>query len=247
MQELLQKIASLKAEIDTCGALDNALIKNLDEWYTVELTYTSNALEGNTLTRQETALVIEKDFSIEGKKLSELLETKNHAEAVGFIREFSRNKKDHKVTLLWILELHSHILQKIDDTNAGRLRTVPVRVAGSTSVFPNPAKVPELMNEFINWLSSAVSAPTNAVEAHYNLVSIHPFIDGNGRVARLLMNTLLMQDGFPPLIIPKETRRAYVVSLEKGQTTGVNDDYYRFMYERLIASMEEYLKMSKIE
>ena len=103
------------------------------------------------------------------------------------------------------------------------------------------------MNEFINWLSSAVSAPTNAVEAHYNLVSIHPFIDGNGRVARLLMNTLLMQDGFPPLIIPKETRRAYVVSLEKGQTTGVNDDYYRFMYERLIASMEEYLKMSKIE
>lgn len=246
MEELLKKIAEKKREIDALGTLDPALLKNLDEWYRVELTYTSNALEGNTLTRQETALVIEKDISIEGKKLNELLEAKNHAEAVDTVREFARRAGENGVlTLSWILDLHRRILQKIDDTNAGRLRIVAVRVAGSTTIFPNPAKVPELMEEFVEWLSLPTSAPVKAIEAHYRLVSIHPFTDGNGRVARLLMNGILMQSGYPPLIIPKESRRAYVNALEKGQTSDDTGDYARFMYERLLSSMEEYIKMAK--
>lgn len=243
MDELLKKIAGKKVELDAFGPLDPALLKNLDDWYRVELTYTSNALEGNTLTRQEAALVIEKDISIEGKRLNELLETKNHAEAVDVIREFARSKKREPITLPWILDLHHRLLQKIDGVNAGRLRTVPVRVAGSTSIFPNPIKVPELMENFVMWLSRTAPAPQRAVEAHYRLVSVHPFTDGNGRVARLLMNAILMQNGFPPLVIPRESRRAYVTALEKGQTIGDTDDYYRFMYERLLDSIEEYLGM----
>ena len=243
----LKKIDGLKAEIDTLGPLDPALIKNLDDWYRVELTYTSNAIEGNTLTRQETAQVIEKDISVEGKTLNELLEAKNHSQAVDFVVDFSRkNKTRGAVTLPVILDVHKLILQKIDDTDAGKLRTVPVRVAGSMAIFPNPVKVSDGMGELIVWLALNHSHPaTKAIEAHYRLVSIHPFTDGNGRVARLLLNLVLLQNNFPPLVVPKESRRAYITSLEKGQTADDTGDYYKFMYQQLIISMEQYLDMVK--
>jgi len=241
----LKKIDELKAEIDKLGPLDPALLKNLDDWYRVELTYTSNAIEGNTLTRQETAQVIEKDISVEGKTLNELLETKNHSQAVDFVVNFARKNKTREVVSLFvILDIHKLILQKIDDANAGKLRTVPVHIAGSTAVMPNSAKMPELMDGLIVWFKeNGTHSATKAVEAHYRLVSIHPFTDGNGRVARLLMNLVLLQNNFPALIVPKESRRAYITSLEKGQTTGDTGDYYKFMYDQLIASMEKYLEM----
>ncbi|TSC67748.1 MAG: Fic family protein [Parcubacteria group bacterium Gr01-1014_73] len=243
----LKKINELKTEIEKLGPLDPALIKNLDDWYRVELTYTSNAIEGNTLTRQETAQVIEKDISVEGKTLNELLEAKNHSQAVDFITNFARkNKARSTTTLPVILDIHKLILQKIDDTNAGRLRTVSVRVAGSVAIFPNPAKVADITEGLIVWLAENHSHPaTKALEAHYRLVSIHPFTDGNGRVARLLMNLVLLENNFPPLVVPKESRRPYIISLEKGQTVGDTNDYYKFMYEQLIVSMEKYLEMVK--
>lgn len=247
-KDLLEEISNLKAKIDTIGPIDPAQTRNIDDWYRIELTYTSNALEGSTLSRQETAMVVEKDISPEGKSLQELLEAKNHAKAFDFIRsKIADIRSFGDITVSFILDIHGKILQKIDDTNAGKLRIVPVRIAGSTAVMPNAAKVPELMSEFIDWLHSSndYDDVTRAIEAHYRFVSIHPFVDGNGRVARLLMNLLLMQKSCPPLIVPKESRRAYVTSLEKGQTTGDTDDYYRFMYERMIDSMKEYLKMIK--
>ena len=241
----LKKIDELKTEIDKLGPLDPALLKNLDDWYRVELTYTSNAIEGNTLTRQETAQVIEKDISVEGKTLNELLEAKNHSQAVDFVVDFARkNKARAPVSLPVILDVHKLILQKIDETNASRLRIVPVRVAGSKTIFPNPVKVPDVMEELITWLAKNHShSATKAIEVHYRLVSIHPFTDGNGRVARLLMNLVLLQNNFPPLVVPKESRRPYITSLEKGQTIGNTDDYYKFMYQQLIISMEQYLEM----
>ncbi len=241
----LKKIDELKAEIEKLGPLDPALVKNLDGWYRVELTYTSNAIEGNTLTRQETAQVIEKDISVEGKTLNELLEARNHSQAVDFVVDFARKNKNRVVvTLPVILDIHKLILQKIDETNAGRLRAVPVRAAGSKTIFPNPAKVPDVIEKLITWLAENHSHPaTKAIEAHYRLVSIHPFTDGNGRVARLLMNLVLLQNNFPPLVVPKESRRFYIVSLEKGQTTNQTDDYYKFMYEQMIVFMSKYLEM----
>jgi Fic family protein len=237
----LKEIESLRTEIDNLGPIDPAQVKNIDDWYRVELTYTSNALEGNTLTRQETAQVIEKDISVHGKTLNELLEAKNHAEAFDFITQFTG-----EIKLGTILDIHSKILQKIDDTNAGKFRTVPVRVSGSSSIMPNPAKVPVLMEEYIRWLTADTShSVKKSIESHYRFVSIHPFTDGNGRTARLLMNLTLLQANFPLLIIPRESRITYVTSLEKGQTTGDTDDYYNFMYERMIASMKEYIQMVK--
>ncbi len=246
-QDLLTKIDAIKSEIEKHGVLDLALAKNIDEWYRIELTYTSNALEGNTLTRQETALVVEKDISIDGKQLRELIEAKNHSEAVEFIKKFARdNQKSSAITLPVILDIHRILLQKNDDANSGRLRTVPVRIAGSTSIMPNAASVPKLMEEFIEWLKDVKGHPVSvAIEAHYRFVSIHPFVDGNGRTARLLLNLILMQNNFPPVIIHPEDRRVYVTSLEKAQTGGSKDDYENFMLEAVVKSAEEYLKSLK--
>jgi prophage maintenance system killer protein len=118
-----------------------------------------------------------------------------------------------------------------------------VRIAGAAVVLPNYAKVPELMTEFMTWLHNDTSSHhvDIAAEAHYRLVSIHPFVDGNGRTARLLMNLLLMQTGYPAAVIRPEDRRAYINALERGQTTGDTAHYYQVIYEAVERSLDIYL------
>lgn len=239
IDQLIEKQARLAAQ----KPFPLELEKNLKDWFRVELTYTSNAIEGNTLSRQETALIVDEGITVEGKSITEHLEAVNHAEALSFVAELV-NKRQKDLTESDIFELHQHLLKKIDDVNAGRYRTVAVRIAGSTVVMPNPVKVPELMNDFLIWLTSANSDPAVkiAADAHYRLVSIHPFVDGNGRTARLLMNLLLMQEGYPPALIRKEDRAKYLTSLEKAQLGGSMDDYYSVVYEAIERSLDVYLE-----
>lgn len=198
-QHLSEKKAELDRYRETGEGLPPALVKNLENWFRVELTYTSNAIEGNTLTRRETALVVEKGLTVGGKSLQEHLEANNHAYALDWIRELAQ-RPDAVPTENELLQLHSLILRGIDDNHAGCYRKVTVMISGSSVVLPNPFKVPELMEAFIQWLQSTTDLhPVElAAEAHYRLVTIHPFIDGNGRTARLLMNLILIAHGYPP-------------------------------------------------
>lgn len=143
--------------------------------------------------------MIEKGLTVGGKSLKEHLEATNHAGALKFVRSLIR-KKPWRISGQDILGVHGLILRGVDDENAGRFRNVPVRISGSAVVMPNPRKVPELMEDFLAWLGEKHDLHPVALagEAHYRLVSIHPFTDGNGRTARLLMNLLLMQQGYPP-------------------------------------------------
>lgn len=243
MSNILQKITDKHKRLESFRPLPIALVKNLDEWFKIELTYTSNAIEGNTLTRQETALVVEKGLTVSGKSITEHLEAVNHAHALDYIKNLV-SKKRKNITEKDLLEIHDIILSKIDDTNAGRYRNVPVRIAGSSVVMPNPVKVPTLMSEFIKWLHGKNNDhPVKiAADAHFKFVTIHPFTDGNGRTARLLMNLLLMQEGYPPALIKKEDRLKYINSIEKGQLANDMDDYYRVIYESVNASLNIYLK-----
>ncbi len=243
MDNKLLKLQAKKQHLDSYKPLQNELIKNLEEWFRIELTYTSNAIEGNTLTRQETAMVVEEGITVKGKSLTEHQEAINHAKAFDYIQTLV-NKKRQELTAKDILDIHSIILNKIDDINKGRYRTVAVRLRGSETILPNPLKVPELMDEFIAWLQSDNSDhPVKiAIDAHYKLVSIHPFVDGNGRTARLLLNLLLMQAGFPSAIIRKEDRSEYINSLEKGQTKNDLVDYYDLMLEAVDRSLDIYLE-----
>ncbi|HAZ29760.1 TPA: Fic family protein [candidate division WWE3 bacterium] len=244
MNDILKSITEKKAKLDRYRPLPHELVKSLEDWFRVELTYTSNAIEGNTLSRQETALVVEKGITVEGKSLIEHQEAINHSVAYDFIRTLvTKSREELKEEA--ILNIHKIILTRIDDDNAGRYRAVPVRIAGSTVVMPSAVKVPDLMKVYAKWLVS----PNDdhivkiASDAHYKLVSIHPFVDGNGRTARLLLNLLLMQEGYPPALIRKEDRRKYITSIERGQLGGSLEDYYNVIIEAVERSLDIYLDM----
>ncbi len=232
-----------KKRLDAHRPLPEALIRRLDSWFRVELTYTSNALEGNTLTRQETALVLEKGLAVGGKSIREHLEATNHACALDWVAE-QVGRGLEELGEKEILHLHGLVLKGIDDTHAGCYRAIPVRIAGSTVVLPNPRKVPELMGEFAEWLRSDPNChPVEvAAEAHLKLVSIHPFVDGNGRTARLLMNMILLMKGYPLAIIGQSQRLAYLNSLEKAQLGGSKDDYLQLIGQAALASLDIYLE-----
>lgn len=243
MNDIIRRMREKKQRLDSRKPLPESMYKNMEEWFRIELTYTSNAVEGNTLTRQETALVVEKGITVEGKSITEHLEAVNHAKALDFIRKLA-GKKAADITEQVILDIHSIILEKIDYANAGRYRNIPVRIAGSRVILPNAMKVPDLMKEFINWLHREKDdAIKLAADAHFKFVSIHPFIDGNGRTARLLMNLILMQGGFPPAIIRKEDRNIYIQSIEKGQLKKDLFDYYEIIFEAVERSLDIYLDL----
>lgn len=236
MEDVMKNIAAQKKRLDV-------LLKNkdnhtvLNRWLKTELTYTSNAIEGNTLTRKETTLAIEENITSGSKPINDYLEARNHAAAYDFVVELAvkKDKVDEDV----ILQIHKLILSGIDDLNAGSYRPVRVRLVGSNTILPNPAKVPELMKEFDRWLTTTKEdAVDKAIEAHYRLVTIHPFVDGNGRTARLLMNLILMLAGYCPIIIRKIDRKRYLSALEERQTKDNAVPYVSFMRSALNRSLK---------
>lgn len=242
IENILARIDEKKKKLDAFRPLPSELVKNLDEWFKVAFTYNSNAIEGNTLTHQETALVVEKGITIGGKTVREHLEAVNHAQAIDFITKLVGEKRSEFV-LDDILAIHKIVLQKIDDVNAGVFRKVMVRISGSSTVFPNYAKVPELMVEFMQWLHTAQDHPVIvAALAHFKLVNIHPFIDGNGRTARLLMNLLLLQNGYPCAIIKNEDRARYIHAIELARHQENYDDFCLLVCQAVEATLDSYLE-----
>lgn len=212
--------------------------KVLDKWLTTELAYTSNAIEGNTLTRKETEMAIEEKITSGAKPINDYLEAINHAKAFEFIKTSAKN--NIKIDENYILQIHKIILSGIDDTNAGFYRSVRVRISGSQTILPNPLKVPDLMKDFSEWLVKKDNDMLmKAIEAHYRLVTIHPFVDGNGRTARLLLNSMLLENGYVPIIIRTIDRRRYLSALETYQTKENSEPYYKFM----LSAMNRSLKM----
>ena len=241
-----ENLTAKKKLLDEYGPLPDALLSNLDGWFRVELTYTSNAIEGNTLGRRETALVVEKGLTIGGKSLLEHMEAVNHVRALDWVKEQAK-RGTRSLTEEDILHIHYLIMKGIDDLNAGRYRVTPVRISGSMVVPPNPRKVPDLMNGLAKWLKLAIDLhPVElAAEAHYRLVTIHPFTDGNGRAARLLMNMILLMSGYPAAIIRKRDRLAYIDSLEKAQLGGSKDTYMKIIARAVDRSLDIYLKAAE--
>lgn len=237
-----EPLTAKKKQLDSHRPLPRELADNLDEWFRVELTYTSNAIEGNTLSRRETAMVVEKGITVGGKSLVEHLEATNHAAAIDWVKA-QIERKPQGITESDILDIHRLILKGIDDQNAGRYRNVAVLISGSTVVMPNPVKVPDLMSEFVVWLKASknIHPVELATDAHYRLVSIHPFVDGNGRTARLLMNMILLMSGYPAAIIRKRDRLKYISALEKAQLEGAYTDFQGIVYKAVDRSLDIYL------
>lgn len=208
----LERIKSKKKQLDSLRPIPTYALKNIKESLTLEWTYNSNSIEGNTLTLQETKMVIEEGFTIKGKSLREHFEVVNHQEAIEYIETLISD--NYKLTESDILNTHELVLQKIEKDFAGRLRTSGVRISGANFVPPNALKVPDLLNELINWTTeSDLDIILKSTIFHHRFVWIHPFFDGNGRTVRLVFNLLLMKEGYPPAIILKNDRKKYYDAL----------------------------------
>jgi Fic family protein len=214
MDELLASIAAKKERLDELWPLSPRALANLEHYYDIELTYTSNAIEGNTLSAVETTLVIEKGITVSGKPLKDHLEALDHYDAIRYARELAQHETP--VTEGDVRNLHRLVMQRSAPEIAGRYADLPriVRTETGRHTFPSPAEVPSLMGDFAAWLAPAPDTPKTAFDAHRRLVDIHPFNDGNGRTARLLMNLILIRGGYPPIAVRPEDRLEYIRSLQ---------------------------------
>lgn len=216
--------------------------KEMYKWLKTELAYTSNAIEGNTLTRKETELVIDDGITSTSKPIKDYIEAINHAKAFEKIIVFLKENKN--INENFMLDIHKIILTGLDNDNAGFYRNCRVRISGSTVIMPNPLKVPDLMINFFNWLDENMdNEPLTAILAHLKFVSIHPFVDGNGRCARLLMNTILLQFGFVPIVIRPTDRKRYLSVIENYQLKGDEKPYTNFMLNLLNRTMKVLITM----
>ncbi|WP_019413821.1 Fic family protein [Paenisporosarcina sp. TG20] len=239
------KIDELKKKLDQHRPLPPAAVKNLRDVYRVEWTYNSNAIEGNTLSLLETKVVMEDGLTIGGKRLQEHFEVINHSEAIYFIEDqVNRIEPLDEKTLKMI---HHLILKNIDDENAGAYRPINVRISGSQHEPSHFLQVANEMKHLFTWYEQEKDClhPVElAALFHFKFVYIHPFADGNGRTARLLMNLILMTHGFPPAIVKAENeqRLNYYEALE---TASVKHDVQPFVHlieECVEESLINYLK-----
>jgi len=239
---MLQKIDALKAKIDAHRPLDSHIIKQVREYFRIGMAYSSNALEGNSLTETETKIVIEDGITIGGKPIRDHLEALGHSEAYDLL---FRLAKRQDITEANIRELHRLFYYRIDAKQAGKYRKKKVVITGTDFIPPAPERIPELMESFIAGIPE-VRAEHHPVEfaaiLHKELVTIHPFIDGNGRAARLLMNLALLQAGYPPAIIPPILRRDYLDTLNKTHKGG-DKPFITFIAGVCYESAKEYLRL----
>ncbi|OGV18185.1 MAG: hypothetical protein A2X47_00130 [Lentisphaerae bacterium GWF2_38_69] len=223
--------------------LDRKTLESLRNYYRIELTYSSNAIEGNSLTESETKIVIEDGLTIEGKPLRDVYEATGHAKAYDYLYKILDKKKLLEED---ILTFHRLFYQQIDADKAGRYRAVPVFISGSSYAVTPPQKIASEVKSFFKWYNANESKmhPVKlAALAHQKFVFIHPFIDGNGRVARLLMNLSLLRNDYTIAIIPSLLRQQYISLLEKAHTDNIK--FIDFIADSVINTQNDLIRLLK--
>ncbi|HMQ34047.1 MAG TPA: Fic family protein [Chloroflexaceae bacterium] len=223
---MFEQLDRQKARLDSLRPLPPALARNLHEDLVLRWTYHSNAIEGNTLTLKETRVVLE-GITVGGKLLREHFEAINHRDAILFVEQLVTEAGP--LTEWQIRAIHQLVLRHIDDEQAGRYRAINVLIAGADARPPDGPYVPAQMASLIRWLEEAgpsLHPVERAARLHADFVKIHPFADGNGRTARLLMNLELLKAGFPAVVLPVEQRLRYYEALDLAHT---RDSYGPFL------------------
>lgn len=241
LQKILDEIDTLKTKLDGFRQFDSYRIAQALE---LEYTFESNRIEGNTMTLRETDLVINEGLTISGKSMREHLEVINHQEAIAYIKDLMQ--RNTSINEREVLSIHNLILRGIQPEDAGRYRKVQVMIQGRSHMPPQPFLVAKEMEDFFIWYEtnkSILHPIVLAAEMHERLVTIHPFIDGNGRTSRLVMNLVLLQHGYIIANIKGdyENRMRYYQSLETAQTKNNKEDFLLFIAQIEKESLERYL------
>ncbi len=241
--KLYEKLAKKKKELDKLRPFPKAALQELKNQLEIELAYNSNAIEGNSLTLQETRLVLEHGITIKGKSLKDHFEAINHKEAVMFVGDSLKEEISEKL----IKKLNEFVLDKIYEEEKGRYRTTNVRILGAIKSPPRAEKVPRLMGSFVEYIEKNpddLNIIEMAAALHHKLVEIHPFSDGNGRTARLLMNLFLMKHGYPITIVLKNDRKKYYQTLKEADKENIKPfmDFIGYCVNR---SLDIYLSAFK--
>jgi Fic family protein len=244
IKALFQRIDQKLAALQKLRPLPTTAVKKLREKFQIEMTYNSNAIEGNSLTLKETFWVISEGITVKNKPLKDHLEAKDHHEALEFLYELVQPQNQLTVSEKLTRDLHHLVMKKTDENWAGRYRQSNVFITGTDHTPPDASAVPFAMARLINWfgISRQKLHPIElAAKLHYQLVFIHPFLDGNGRTARLLMNVILMRKGYPLAIILKNDRKKYYQVLQQADKNNY-PPLIRFVARSVERSLDIYLK-----
>lgn len=238
-QYTFDEIDKLKSKLDNYRPLSNDIVKNLHDSLVLNWTYHSNAIEGNTLTINETKVVLE-GITVGGKTLREHFEAINHREAILYLENIVLNTEDLSERV--IKEIHYLILKDIDNSNAGAYRNINVMISGATHTPPSHMHLNDLMyrllEDYKSW--NNLHPVEQAARIHSEFVKIHPFIDGNGRTSRLLMNLILMKHGYPAAVLPVSKRLDYYNALDKAHVDGDYDDFISLIGDIVKESFNPY-------
>lgn len=245
LKKILQECDMLKARLSGLRPLPAEALKKIDEAFAIEYTYESNRIEGNTLTLQETELVVNDGVTVSGKSMREHLEAINHSEAIDYIKDFAKNGIE--ISGRTIKEIHALVLHGIDRENAGRYRTVPVMISGSRHIPPQPYLIEEMMEKLIMKFKEMETARVHPViiasYLHDELVRTHPFVDGNGRTSRLLMNLYLLRNGYTLVNLrgSDENKLGYYMALETSHIEHNPEVFQMLIAKAEVSSLKRYL------
>jgi Fic family protein/DNA-binding Xre family transcriptional regulator len=243
----LKKLDELSEKWKNLKPLNEVQLRKMEEYFYTSYTYESNRIEGNTLTLQETHLVINEGITIGGKSMREHLELVNHKEAIELILDLVQNKIPFNSFRL--KQIHQLILKGVDDRNAGVYRNLPVRISGSSHVPPEPYLIEKMMEDYFIFYETQkdiLHPVVLAAEMHERLVTIHPFIDGNGRTSRLVMNLILLKNGFTIANLKGnfDDRMRYYKALEQVQVNHESDLFYELIAKHVESSLTEHLHLA---
>lgn len=242
--EHLEKLDLYQNTINELRPFEGEMLKQIKDFYRVGLTWTSNALEGNSLTESETKVLIEDGLTVGGRPLRDMFEAVDHAKAYDYIFTLLENKEILEKDILY---LHKLFYQNIEEKFAGKYRDIPVFISGSNYPVTKVENIEREIEDLCKWINTERKNfhPVEfAALLHKKFVFIHPYKDGNGRVARLLMNAVLIQDGYLPALIPPILRSEYIALLEKAH----EDDrlFINFIAERELESQKDFLRLLHI-
>ncbi len=245
--KIFETIDRNKAAIDKHRPFEREMLKQTQDYYRVGTTWTSNAIEGNTLTESETKILLEDGLTVGGKPLRYTYEAIGHGKAYDYMFTLL---KSEKITLQNILTIHSLFYRNMDADNAGQYRKQPIFVSGTDFVFPLPEEVPEKMKELEKWIEQDREKyhPIEfAALLHLKFVTIHPFIDGNGRTTRLLTNLALIQKGYLPVIVPPILKLDYNGYIRMYQLKGDSNGFVQFIAEQENETQKEMMRLLHIQ